>query len=158
MVEILKGDGVKAQDIVITDHSVKLDFKPGTVIRFDGQEYHFLQAHFHTVSEHQLDGITYPMDIHFMSMTNQQDEIKDAGYLEENPVYVNDLLRPEEPFNDYYYYRGSLTTTPYTESVNWVIMKRVLEASPEQIQKINVLEGNNARHVHALYSRTIESN
>ena len=129
---------------------MKLDFKPGTVIRFDEKEYHFLQAHFHTPSEHQVDGIPYPMEIHFVCMTLQQDENKDPGYLvvadffrmgvdnkfiqafmvrvpktindtaylKGDPVYVSDFLRPEEPFNDFYYYRGSLTTPPYNESVN----------------------------------------
>jgi carbonic anhydrase len=56
----------------------------------------------------------------------------------------------------YYHYKGSLTTPPYTESVDWLIAKEIIEASPEQIQRINILEGNNARHVQALYSRAID--
>jgi carbonic anhydrase len=35
-------------------------------------------------------------------------------------------------------------------------MKKILEASPAQIQRINELEGNNARHVQALFGRKIE--
>jgi len=39
----------------------------------------------------------------------------------------------------------SLSTQPWT-----------LEAGPDQIQRINLLEGNNARHVQALYRREID--
>lgn len=56
----------------------------------------------------------------------------------------------------YYQYRGSLTTPPYTESVEWLVLKDVFEASPEQIQRINQLEGDNARRVQALYNRVVE--
>jgi carbonic anhydrase len=189
-VEIHTDEEIKAADVVNTGHSVKLDFESGTSILFDGVIYYFLQAHFHTPSEHQLDGITYPMEIHFVSQAKKQEKkdvpdylvvgaffkmgkendfiasfldvipehSNDTALLSEKPVYINELLLPEEPFNDYYYYKGSLTTPPFTESVNWVVMKRIMEASPEQIQYINKLEGNNARHVHALFGRKIESN
>ena len=56
-----------------------------------------------------------------------------------------------------YHYKGSLTTPPYTESVNWYVMKRIFEASPEQILKINEIEGDNARHMQARYKRSISS-
>jgi len=56
----------------------------------------------------------------------------------------------------YYHYKGSLTTPPYTESVDWLIAKEVIEAAPKQIQRINLIEGDNARHVQALYSRAID--
>ena len=56
----------------------------------------------------------------------------------------------------YYHYRGSFTTPPYTESVDWLVAKEVIEAGPAQIRRINVLEGDNARHVQALYRREID--
>ncbi len=55
----------------------------------------------------------------------------------------------------YYSYQGSLTTPPFTESVNWSIAKKVFEASEEQIATIEKLEGNNARHIRALNNRKI---
>jgi carbonic anhydrase len=57
--------------------------------------------------------------------------------------------------NSYYYYKGSLTTPPHTESVNWYVMKRIFEASPEQIKRINIIEGDNARHIQEKYEREI---
>jgi len=189
-ITIVRPDTLKAADVVNTGHSVQLDFNPGAGVQFDSIEYRFLQAHFHTPSEHQVDGITYPMEMHFVSMADMKEEDSDPHYLvvgiffkmgtenkfiksfidkipelekdtsllNKSPVYLSDLTEKGEAFNDYYYYKGSLTTPPYTETVRWVIMKKVLEASPEQILRINELEGNNARHVQAIYSREIEHN
>lgn len=69
-------------------------------------------------------------------------------------INVNNLIK--DHFDGFYQYMGSLTTEPYTESVNWLVLKWVFEASPEQIEKLNKLEGNNARHIQALHDRTVE--
>jgi carbonic anhydrase len=37
-------------------------------------------------------------------------------------------------------------------------MKDVHEASPEQIARINALEGNNARHIQDISARQVDSN
>ncbi len=73
-------------------------------------------------------------------------------------VFLRDVSPSSVDFDrmHYYHYRGSLTTRPYTESVDWLVAKEIVEASPAQIQRINVLEGDNARHVQALYSREID--
>jgi carbonic anhydrase len=34
-------------------------------------------------------------------------------------------------------------------------MKRIFEASPEQIKRINIIEGDNARHIQEKYEREI---
>lgn len=182
-IEIIEKNPASSGKVKNTGHSVQLDFVEGITIRLDSNYYEFLQAHFHTPSEHQIDGITYPMEIHFVCKQNSEkpnylvvgamfkmgrenafirsfiekipgseNEIAD---IKDDPVFLDDLLLPEEPFNDYFHYRGSLTTEPFTESVEWFIMKRIIEASPEQIQHINELEGNNARHVQALFGRNI---
>ena len=73
-------------------------------------------------------------------------------------VYIGDAFPPEADLQSlhYYHYRGSLTTPPYTESVDWLVAKEIIEAGSKQSQRINLLEGNNARHVQALYSRAID--
>lgn len=71
-------------------------------------------------------------------------------------VNINNFLNQAGALH-YYNYLGSLTTPPYTETVTWLMMKHVFEASEEQIQQFNLLEGNNARHVQALNDRKVSS-
>lgn len=49
-----------------------------------------------------------------------------------------------------------LAVAPHTETVEWMVLKHVREAMPEQIRRINAIEGDNARRVQALYGRSID--
>ena len=69
-----------------------------------------------------------------------------------NPAY-----NPKEVLKSYFFYKGSLTTPPYTESVKWFVMKTIIDASPRQIRQINKIEGDNARRIQALYGRPVEN-
>ena len=79
----------------------------------------------------------------------------ETAELQPNAVYLEELF-PDRKMPQYFHYRGSLTTPPHTETVDWMILKQIKEASPEQIQRINAIEGDNARHVQALYGRAID--
>lgn len=178
-----------ATAVVNKGHTIELEFDPGTEVIFDKKTYDFKQAHFHTPSEHQIDGMTFPMEMHFVSERKNQNKSQpeylviaaffkmglenkfingfidkipahenDTISLENDPVYVDDLIGPINPDREYYYYKGSLTTPPYTETVTWMILGEVIEASPQQINIINDLEGNNARHVQAQFGRDVEGN
>ena len=166
-------------------HTIEIDFPKGSSITFDRREYQLKQLHFHTPSEHQIDGVTYPMEMHVVNSIDPKtpDDLPRylvVGFLfrmgEEDPVIASFLDRvPDEkgreplapgtvylaveerdPDFEYYHYRGSLTTPPYTETVEWLIAKEIIEASPEQIRRINLLEGDNARRVQALYGRKVD--
>jgi carbonic anhydrase len=169
-------------------HTIQLDFKEGSTITQNDTIYNFKQCHFHTPSEHQIDGMTFPMEMHIVNIMPNKDKKATPQYLvvgvlfkegKENKFIADfiNAIPDEEGSKDiktgnvklsdlfgsvskgirghYYYYRGSLTTPPYTESVRWHITKHIFEASPEQIEKINKMEGNNARHVQALYGRLV---
>lgn len=172
-------------------HTVQLDFKEGSTIMQDDTTFAFKQCHFHTPSEHLIDGMTFPMEMHIVNLMPNEDKNATPQYLvigvlfkegKENK-FINDFLSsipkeeheatevkagtvkladlfgtiPKEIQGNYYQYRGSLTTPPYTESVRWYIAKHIFEASAAQIEAINKIEGNNARHVQALYGRTVSS-
>ena len=85
---------------------------------------------------------------------------KGTADLKAGKVTLHDLFGaiPKNLKGAFYNYRGSLTTPPYTETVRWYITKHVFEASAAQIEAINKIEGNNARHVQALYGRKVSSN
>jgi carbonic anhydrase len=170
-------------------HTVQLDFAEGSTITVDDTTFNFKQFHFHTPSEHQIDGITYPMEMHIVNLLPNEDKDATPQYLVigilfkegKESKFINDFLAaipkkehetaelkpgtvkiadlvgtiPATGIPHYYHYKGSLTTPPFTESVRWYIAKHVFEASAAQIEAINKIEGNNARHVQALYGRTV---
>ncbi len=173
-------------------HTVQLDFKPGTNVKYENNIYEFVQLHFHTPSEHLIDGVTYPMEMHIVNKLKSSKHLTDSiqkylvigvlfkmgesnKFVEEFinliPVHNHeeieiseDLVHLQDIFNQrvmpkdssFYHYDGSLTTPPYTESVNWFVLKQILTASLNEVQKINSIEGNNARHVQALFGREIK--
>ena len=170
-------------------HTVQLDFLPGSTVTVDGRTYDMIQCHFHTPSEHLVDGMTFPMEMHVVNRLQGQEEGDVPSYLVIGYLYKmgesSDFLErfiglipaeagttkevnwttlfgersPEDVLEDwthYYHYRGSLTTPPYTESVEWYVLSRIHEASPEQIMRINAIEGDNARHIQGIYGREID--
>ncbi len=171
-------------------HTIQLHFADGSTIMAHGKTFHFKQMHFHTPSEHQLDGMTYPMEMHIVNAAEDEENGK-TEYLvvsilfkmgEENKfisdfhdlipeeehsvhniqsgrVRLSDLLmvtRKDKSEEGLYFYKGSLTTPPYTESVNWYIDKHIYEASPVQVQAIKKFEGHNARQVQEIHERIVE--
>lgn len=174
--------------VVNLGHTVQVKYDDGNTLRYEGGVYDFKQFHFHTPSEHLIDGVTYPMELHMVHTLKQEGDQKpvylvvgilfkegkankflekfltaipdSAGatnHLANEYIDINELLKQAGPLH-YYHYEGSLTTPPYTETVTWLLVKHVLEASPEQIEKLNKIEGNNARHIQELHDRMIDNN
>lgn len=172
-------------------HTVQLDFSEGSTISYAGLTYSFKQLHFHTPSEHLIDGMTFPMEMHIVTNVPSKDENDSPRYLviailfkmgQVNNKFVAEFLnlipqaeQTTTPLNpgtvklrgafsgaeqrdtkNYYHYRGSLTTPPYTETVEWFVFKYILEASPEQIEAINAIQGNNARRIQGVFGRSID--
>lgn len=173
------------EEIQHKEHTVEMEYDSGSYVVFDDTRYSCKQFHFHTPSEHLIDGVTYPMELHLvhtnadnMAKTNHYfvlsvlfkmgeenaflanlmkdipDEI--GATVEHEDIYYNisDLIAND--MSDYYHYVGSLTTAPYTETVEWAVLEHILEASPEQIARMNKIEGNNARHIQSVNGRRIE--
>lgn len=171
-------------------HTVQLDFEKGSIIKADGVEYDFSQIHFHTPSEHLVNGVTYPMEAHLVATIKDTALIAKGakkymvlGYMFEmgefndfigefidripseeekiikvNPheIKLNDVIEDSKSKKlHYYHYYGSLTTPPYTESVSWYVCSSPFTATPDQIQKINKIIGNNARHIQDLEDRKV---
>jgi len=171
-------------------HTIQLHFAEGSTISAHGKTFHFKQMHFHTPSEHQLDGITYPMEMHIVNTAEDEkngrieylvvsilfkmgdenkfisdfhdlipEKIHSIHNIQSGRVRLSDLLmvtRKDKSEEGLFFYKGSLTTPPYTESVNWYIDKHIYEASPEQIHAIEKIEGHNARRIQQIHERIIE--
>ena len=164
--------------IINNGHSVQVNYPLGSYIKVGGHRYELLQYHFHTPSEHHKEGFAYPMEMHFVHRDGDGN-LAVMGVLfqegERNP-HLDSLLKrlpkeagKQEIFNDlklnpvnfipvnteFYKYSGSLTTPPCTEGVYWMVFKHPIEASAQQIMKMNELMGENARPVQPMFSRDL---
>lgn len=174
------------EKIINLGHTIEVDYDSGSYVSYDGNEYQFKQLHFHTPSEHEISSDRFDMEMHIVH-TFQGESQEEPQFLviatlfkkgeedlfistfldtvpeNEGEVFESDKkivdateILPEE-LHDFYNYKGSLTTPPYTESVNWIVLKTIKEASSEQINKIKQFEGENARGAQILYDRVIEN-
>ncbi len=54
-------------------HTIQLDFKEGSTTLAGGKTFTSKQFHFHTPSEHMIDGMTFPLEMHIVNI------LKDSG-------------------------------------------------------------------------------
>ncbi len=159
-------------------HTIKVKYKPGSSITIDGESHELLQFHFHTPSEHRVEGETHDMEVHLVHQ-NEYNELAVVGVfikkgdhhhaiqtlcnnlpeeigkeIEVNTIEINaaDLL-PDD--RTYYRYFVSFTTPPCTEGVNWHVLKTPIEMSEVQIKKFETIVGYNSRPVQPVNKRFI---
>jgi carbonic anhydrase len=161
-------------------HTIKVTYDPGSSLEFDGTLYDLAQFHFHTPSEHLLDGVTYPMELHLVHTEHDHPErflvigvlFKEGTvngliqtFLRDIPEQAGKRVEAEakldasslfKPHEGYYHYEGSLTTPPFSETVTWLVLDQVHDAAPEQIEAMNRIEGNNARHIQKHSARLVD--
>jgi len=161
---------------VNTGHAIQENVRPGNYILIKDDRFELKQFHFHSPSEHLVNGKAYSMETHWVHQNKKGDYVV-VGLLFQEGEF-NDLLnqlpsfraaRGEDPFadpvdinelvkgrSDYFLYNGSLTTPPCTEGVKWIVLKQPVIASPEQIQHYHDLLGfDNNRPIQPLNSRLI---
>jgi carbonic anhydrase len=164
--------------ILNNGHTVEDEFEEGGTLTVDGHEYRLAQFHFHSQSEHTIDGQHAPMEMHLVHKDG-------SGKLAVIGVMIREGRRhpeldlvfehmPRTPGRTEhvqgvtlnaakllptslaaYRYSGSLTTPPCSEEVAWFVLQTPIEASAEQIAKFRkVIHGNN-RPTQPLNDRTI---
>ncbi|MGB4811941.1 MAG: carbonic anhydrase family protein [Methylophilaceae bacterium] len=143
-------------EIVNNGHTVQVNYATGSSITLDGIQYELKQFHLHAPSENLINGKSYPMEAHLVHadkdgnlavvgvMLAEGKENKalakiwpqiprEAGEKQtlSSAVTASGLL----PTNrDYYRFNGSLTTPPCSEGVRWLVMKKPITASKQQIE------------------------
>jgi len=161
---------------VNTGHAIQENVNPGNFLIFVDERYELKQFHFHSPSEHLVNGEVFPMEVHFVHQ-DQNGRYAVVGLMfdegERNEM-MDDLpsfrvARGEDPYADpvdfnelitdrsnYFLYNGSLTTPPCSEGVQWIVLKQPLIASPEQIQHYHDLLGfDNNRPIQPHNSRLV---
>jgi carbonic anhydrase len=159
-------------------HSIQVSPSDGGAVIMDGVEYKLSQIHFHTPSEHTINGHRSAMETHFVHK-NAKGELLVIGVLSDigvadpmlAPIWTylpsdagpasiipdallnaRDLMPATEEF---YVYSGSLTTPPCSENVTWMVYASPLSISAEQIDVYQRLVGSNARPVQEAKGRNI---
>ncbi|CAN6439196.1 unnamed protein product [Victoria cruziana] len=144
--------------------AVKWEEAAGILV-VNGKNYTLKSMHWHTPSEHTLDGMRFPVELHLVHETDDGDISVVAilyAYGEADPfvdqfadsfgTMANETCSEDEDVEilmsgvktrsmsrgtrKYYRYAGSLTTPPCTENVIWNILGKVRQMSKEQVKMI----------------------
>lgn len=148
-------------------------------LTLDHEIYYLTEIHFHSPGEHYINGMSYPMEIHYVHknangklavvgiflrlgaknafldtiLENGPEKKGEKKYYPDLKLDVNIPLSIEK---DFYYYQGSLTTPPCTEGVKWIIAIPTGTLSEDQLREYHGIYGYyNARPIQPLHSRKI---
>jgi len=166
-------------DVINNGHSIQYNFDTGDHIDYEGEEFALKQFHFHEPSEHTINGVRYPLEIHLVHQNTEKEylvlsfmAIEGASsptfsFLESYlPIKVGEAKSIDTPFdfNEIltgkkmcFHYVGSLTTPPCTEGVKWFIFKDPITVSEKQVKELQVLMPmNNYRSTQALNDRIVD--
>jgi carbonic anhydrase len=166
-------------DILDNGHTIQITVDEGSTFHLNGKDYHLKQFHFHTPSEHTIDGKQFPMEVHFVHQSDAGDLAVIAVLVIEGKENVNfKKILANLPANkgetkhltkvnlalqfqlpeklEAYHYQGSLTTPPCSEKVEWLIFKQHISASKKQLQAFSEKLGKNNRPIQNLNERNVK--
>jgi carbonic anhydrase len=163
--------------IVNNGHTIQVNMPEGSSISRNGKVYDLLQFHFHAPSEHLVDGMTHPMEVHFVHKNKKDGDLavlgvflmpeqhhdafsmlaknfpqNEGGEGKVEPFSPSDLLPPGL---EYWTYEGSLTTPPCSEIVTWLVAREPLKVEQVSIQAFTSIYSSNARPVAPVNRRLV---
>ena len=165
-------------EILNNGHTIEDDYHGGGRLRVGEHEYTLAQFHFHSPSEHTVDGKHFPMEMHLVHK-DAGGNLAVIGVLiaegKENPALANiERYFPPTPGRAQriegvfvnatdllpaslasYRYSGSLTTPPCSEGVAWFVLREPIEASKAQIAGFRAIIDGNNRPTQPLHGRTV---
>jgi len=164
----------------LTNPGYTIRATPGveSILFLNGVPFSLLEFHFHTLSEHTVDGQQGAMELHVVfrdpsanlavigvvykigSANSFLARLLGAGLpiKTTSPAVTVQSLNIGNAFTDtssYYTYPGSLTTPPCSETVTWFVLKRWAQMSAAQFEAFRNVLGNDFRPIQQLNGRLI---
>jgi carbonic anhydrase len=147
--------------------TIRLEFEDRDNITLSGKRYFLKQLHFHAKSEHSIEGLFYPAEMHLVHVSEDGDLLVLGFFIRiddkhsEHYGFFKSLPKEGETrqtqlisltklsaFNGpHYMYKGSLTTPPCTEGVTWVIFEKPLVLSSKQLASFSSIYSSNYRPI-----------
>ncbi len=164
--------------MVYNGHTIEEEEQEGSTITVGDDSYGLKQFHFHSPSEHTVDGKSFSMEMHLVHkadsgqvavvavLIEQVDSPNEsfASLLETLPTKANPRIASSRqvdaasllPTNrGYFAYEGSFTTPPCTEGVKWYVLQQPIGLSKKQIDAFRkTIDGNN-RPIQPRHDRII---
>ncbi len=161
-------------ELVDTGHSEQVNLPPGNSITYGGRRFELLQFHFHTPSEHTIDGKAAPMEAHFVHRS-AEGKLAVVGVMltqgtapsafapvltalpaagEKKSVEV-DLPAMLPTDRKHFAYSGSLTTPPCSEEVQWIVLRTADPVSKAEVEAFEAKYAKNARPLQPLKGRSV---
>ena len=154
---------------------VRAEYEPGNRSTLEGREFHLKSAHFHSPSEHKVDGESFPAELHLVPADSAGDLavvgvlfrigegsgvvesiLKGAPDVEDTASARIDLADALPSDLSYYRYDGSKTTPPCDEPVDWYVLRQPMTVSQEQVEGLLALSGGpNNRPIQPIGDRII---
>ena len=157
--------------VVNNGHTVQVNVARGNRLQIGDRVYRLVQFHFHTPSENTVNGLHYPMETHLvhadangrLAVVALMVRAGRKGILDHLPQpsrsgeKVNaGTVDPSEllPASKHHFvFKGSLTTPPCSEGVDWFVMKQPIEADRATIARFYSILGANNRPTNPLNGR-----
>ena len=165
-------------DVINNGHTIQINYAGADTLTIANDTYALAQFHFHSPSEHTVNGKHSPMEMHLVHKA-AGGKLAVVGVLIDEgahnkafePVWAN-LPKQQGEKTHYpavtlevedllpsvrtsYRYDGSLTTPPCSEGVSWIVMSTPISLSAGQIRAFTELIHDNNRPPQPLNGRGV---
>jgi carbonic anhydrase len=151
----------------------------GSHALINGKAFELKRLDFHSPSEHELSGVSYPMEIQFVHTDTKGRTAIISAFVEKGPVHTEfgkileglpmkagadrilksplnlGRILPRDVTALAHQYKGSLTTPPCTEGVLWTVLKTPLRMSGDQLASFRAQFAGSNRPIQPLGKRHI---
>jgi carbonic anhydrase len=159
-------------------HAIEAQIQdPDGSVTVDGTDYEIERFHFHTPSEETIDGKRFDASVHIVNTTPDGNAAVIGLLVEEGPSspvmdqivpLIGDNVGDESEAPDQvdpgdllpagdraFQFKGSLTTPPCTQGLEWIVYSRPITMSADQLAALRAAYSDNIRPVQPVNGRPI---